>query len=223
MNTYRIVLDSTLDAEELRKMVEGMTKPAGTELTVREFVSTTKPLTKGQQILGTLRSEAERPVEEAVLTRAEIAAAVGCVVGRVAEIIKEFGEDPLVKKYLTRLEADKLEAIGARAAAKEAAKAEAKKKADEAKAAKTPLQKAFAKAAADLSGVVGEMLEEVDSDSDVEATETGIKLIGKAAYEEAVAIINEGKALPSDELLTEANAYAKKAKRRQLLIESVVA
>lgn len=119
---YRVALASEVSADEMLETLEA----AGYEVLEITAKAPSDRVTKGSTILAAIQREANRPDNETILTRAEIAEEAGATVGRVAEVVKEFGELDDVKNYVERVRTERAVVRTAKSAALALAKAEAK-------------------------------------------------------------------------------------------------
>lgn len=169
------------------------------EAEIRRVTAVKAPVKKRQDGMtkgDAIRNAIVKAVEDdAWVSRSEIALAAGATVGRVAEIVRDMRE---AEEGSTDFEAitayDEMTV-----ALREARKAERTVK----------------------------VVKADDDDDDEGGKKTRAPraktLKGRDAYKAAQEIIDEGKSLPSDELLAEANAWAKLNKRRIIHIEKLEA
>lgn len=130
---YRVSLSSEVTAEEMLETLE----TAGYEVVEVTSKVSTGP-TKGTAILEAIQREAQKPIEESVMTRQQIAEEANATVGRVAEIVKEFGDSQFVKDYVERVRTERGLIRAQKSAALALAKAEAKLAAQNAAGANEP-------------------------------------------------------------------------------------
>lgn len=105
--TFNIASDIEINANEIAEMIAIQFEDRISNVEIVNAEIKIAKITKGEMIYNAIVRESQKPIDENVLTRQEMADEINCVVGRIAEIIRDNANDENVINYVNRVKNDR--------------------------------------------------------------------------------------------------------------------